>query len=58
MVLKRGMETRASGGNGVRIGGLIHLLAHYDTWHMQQKLAPVLFQDDDPATARCRRLIP
>ncbi|MBV9205987.1 MAG: hypothetical protein JO037_11420 [Actinobacteria bacterium] len=30
---------------------LIRLLAYYVTWHLQHKLAPVSFQDDDPAAA-------
>jgi Transposase DDE domain len=39
----------------VRAHVLIRLLAYYVTWHMQQQLAPVLFQDDDPAAARAAR---
>jgi hypothetical protein len=37
---------------------LIRMLAYYVTWHMQQKLAPVLFTDDDPAAARAARPSP
>jgi hypothetical protein len=37
---------------------LIRLLACYITWHMQQRLAPMLFKDDDPATARAARPSP
>jgi hypothetical protein len=37
---------------------LIRLLAYYVTWHMQQKLAPMLFKDDDPAAARAARPSP
>jgi hypothetical protein len=48
------MTWSAGGGNGVRIGGLIHLLAYYVTWHMQHKLAPILFQD----AAATRRHVP
>jgi hypothetical protein len=43
---------------GFASAGLSTCSPYYDTWHMQHKLAPVLFQDDDPATARCRRLMP
>jgi len=42
----------------VRAHVLIRLLAYYLTWHMQQKLAPMLFKDDDPATARAARPSP
>ena len=37
---------------------LIRLLAYYVTWHMQDKLAPMLFKDDDPAAARGARPSP
>jgi len=37
---------------------LIRLLAYYVTWHMQQRLAPMLFKDDDPAAARAARPSP
>ena len=37
---------------------LIRLLAYYVTWHMQHKLAPMLFKDDDPAAARAARPSP
>ena len=42
----------------VRAHVLIRLLAYYVTWHMQHKLAPMLFQDDDPAAARAARPSP
>jgi hypothetical protein len=42
----------------VRAHVLIRLLAYYVTWHMQQQLAPVLFQDDDPAAGRALRPSP
>jgi hypothetical protein len=42
----------------VRAHVLIRVLAYYVTWHMQQKLAPILFKDDDPATARAARPSP
>jgi hypothetical protein len=32
----------------VRAHVLIRMLAYYITWHMQQRLAPMLFKDDDP----------
>jgi hypothetical protein len=31
------------------------MLAYYVVWHMRRALAPVLFQDDDPAGAQARR---
>ena len=37
---------------------LIRTLACYVTWHMQHKLAPMLFTDDDPAAARAARPSP
>src|SRR5262249_10609181 len=37
---------------------LIRMLAYYITWHMQHKLAPMLFKDDDPAAARAARPSP
>ena len=42
----------------VRAHVLILLLAYYVTWHMQHKLAPLLFTDDDPAAARAARPSP
>jgi hypothetical protein len=42
----------------VRAHVLIRLLACYATWHMQHKLAPMLFKDDDPAGARAARPSP
>jgi Transposase DDE domain len=42
----------------VRAHVLICLLAYYVTWHMQQQLAPILFQDDDPAAGRALRPSP
>jgi hypothetical protein len=42
----------------VRAHVLIRLLAYYVTWHMQHKLAPMLFKDDDPAAARAARTSP
>jgi hypothetical protein len=42
----------------VRAHVLIRLLAYYVTWHMQHKLAPMLFKDDDLAAARAARPSP
>jgi len=42
----------------VRAHVLIRALACYLTWHMQQKLAPMLFKDDDPATGKAARPSP
>jgi Transposase DDE domain len=37
---------------------LIRLLAYYVTWHMQRRLAPMLFKDDDPAAGKTARPSP
>jgi len=42
----------------VRVHVLIRLLSYYVTRHMQQRLAPMLFKDDDPAAARAARPSP
>jgi hypothetical protein len=42
----------------VRAHVLIRTLAYYVTWHMQQRLAPVLFKDDEPATGKTARPSP
>jgi len=42
----------------VRAHVLIRMLAYYVTWHLQQRLAPMLFKDDDPATAKAARPSP
>jgi hypothetical protein len=42
----------------VRAHVLIRLLAYYVTWHMQQRLAPILFKDDDPAAGKAARPSP
>ncbi len=42
----------------VRAHVLIRMLAYYVIWHMQQRLAPMLFKDDDPAAARAARPSP
>jgi len=42
----------------VRAHVLIRLLAYYVTWHMQQRLAPMLFKDDDPAAGKAARPSP
>ena len=34
------------------------MLAYYVEWHMRRRLAPLLFQDDDPAAARAQRDTP
>jgi hypothetical protein len=35
----------------VRAHVLLCMLAYYVEWHMRQALAPMLFDDDDPAAA-------
>jgi Transposase DDE domain len=42
----------------VRAHVLIRTLAYYVTWHMQQKLAPILFKDDDRAAGKAARPSP
>jgi Transposase DDE domain len=42
----------------VRAHVLIRLLAYYITWHMQQRLAPILFKDDDPTAGKTARPSP
>jgi len=42
----------------VRAHVLIRMLAYYVTWHMQQRLGPVLFKDHDPAADRAARSSP
>jgi hypothetical protein len=42
----------------VRAHVLIRMLAYYVTWHMQQRLAPILFADDDPAAGEAARPSP
>jgi hypothetical protein len=34
------------------------MLAYYVEWHMRQALAPMLFDDDDPAAAQAARRSP
>src|SRR5215468_1243473 len=42
----------------VRAHVLIRMLAYYITWHMQQKLAPMLYKDHDPAAGKATRPSP
>jgi len=42
----------------VRAHVLIRTLAYYVTWHMCQRLAPMLFKDDDPAAGKAARPSP
>jgi hypothetical protein len=39
----------------VRAHILLCMLAYYVEWHMRQALAPMLFDDDDPAAAEAAR---
>lgn len=39
----------------VRAHVFLCMLAYYVEWHMRQKLAPILFDDDDPETAKALR---
>jgi hypothetical protein len=42
----------------VRAHVLIRMLAYHVTWHMQQRLAPMLFNDHDPAAGKATRPSP
>ncbi len=42
----------------VRAHVLLRMLAYYVIWHLQQRLAPMLFKDHDPAAARAARPSP
>jgi hypothetical protein len=42
----------------VRAHVLIRMLAYYVTWQMQQRLAPMLFKDHDPAAGKAARPSP
>jgi Transposase DDE domain len=42
----------------VRAHVFLRMLSYYITWHMQARLAPMLFTDDDKATAHATRLSP
>lgn len=42
----------------VRAHVLLCMLAYYVEWHMRQRLAPVLFDDADPAAGRVRQASP
>ncbi|MBU8871823.1 MAG: IS1634 family transposase [Gemmatimonadales bacterium] len=42
----------------VRAHVLLSMLAYYVEWHMRQRLAPVLFDDEDPAAGRALQSSP
>jgi hypothetical protein len=42
----------------VRAHVFLQMLSYYITWHMQARLAPILFTDDDKATAQAARPSP
>jgi len=42
----------------VRAHVFLRMLSYYTTWHMQARLAPILFTDDDKATAQAARPSP
>jgi Transposase DDE domain len=42
----------------VRAHVLLRMLSYYITWHMHRRLAPMLFTDDDKATAQAARPSP
>ncbi len=44
--------------NHVRGHVFLCMFAYYVEWHMRRRLAPLLFQDDDPVAARARRDTP
>jgi hypothetical protein len=45
-------------GQRVRAHVFLRMLSYYLTWHMQARLAPMLFTDDDKATAQAIRPSP
>jgi hypothetical protein len=45
-------------GDRVRAHVFLRMLSYYITWHMQARLAPVLFTDDDKPAARTARPSP
>jgi transposase len=42
----------------VRAHMFLRMLSYYITWHMKQRLAPILFQDDDKPAAAAKRTNP
>ena len=42
----------------VRAHVFLRMLSYYITWHMQARLAPILFTDDDKPAAQATRLSP
>jgi hypothetical protein len=42
----------------VRAHVFLRMLSYYLTWHLRQKLAPILFHDDDKPAARAKRTDP
>ncbi len=42
----------------VRAHVFLCMLTYYLEWHLRRRLAPMLFQDDDPAATRARRNSP
>jgi hypothetical protein len=42
----------------VRAHVFLRMISYYITWHMQARLAPILFTDDDKAAARAARTSP
>ena len=42
----------------VRAHVFLCMLAYYLTWHLRRRLAPLLFEDDDPDAARAQRRAP
>jgi Transposase DDE domain len=44
--------------NRVRTHMFLRMLSYYISWHMKQRLAPILFQDDDKPAAAAKRADP
>lgn len=42
----------------VRAHVFLRMLSYYVSWHMAERLAPILFKDDDRASARAARTAP
>lgn len=52
----RPVHHRLEGGVGAHV--FLCMLAYYVEWHMRRALAPLLFDDDDPAAAEADRASP
>ncbi len=54
----KGLSQAERAARRVRAHVFLCMLAYYVTWHMKRDLAPMLFKDDEPATAAAQRSSP